>query len=108
MATSEGRPNKEDLPLSETIIIMQGWLEKQSSHLKKWRKRWTVILKRETEYFIETYKNAKNSNNATALINITKSTDIKEKTFSENISGFVIDTHKRHKSVVTLTPSKNG
>eukprot|EP01084_Bolivina_argentea_P226821 383083_1 len=91
MATTEGR-TEEDEPLE--IIIMQGWLEKQSNHLKKWRKRWTIIIQRENQYFIETYKKLKllnnTNNNPTAMINITQNLNIKQHSYNDNTSGFII------------------
>jgi hypothetical protein len=33
-------------------IIKEGWLEKRSRHLKKWRRRWTVL----TSTYLATFK----------------------------------------------------
>ena len=33
-------------------IITQGWIEKRSRHLKKWRRRWMIL----TPQYLETYK----------------------------------------------------
>ena len=94
---AEGRSNNEEEDTPSNTIIMQGWLEKQSNHLKKWRKRWCIIIQRDEQYFIETYRKItildNTSNNpATAIINIDQNLCIKSQEYqNDNSSGFIIN-----------------
>ena len=84
---------------------MQGWLEKKSDHLKKWRKRWTIIIQRGSDYFIETYKKMtlfnqswnNNTNRPTASINIDQNLEIKPHQYSnDNSSGFILNIQEQN------------
>ena len=99
---AEGRSNEDE---SSETIIMQGWLEKKSDHLKKWRKRWTIIIQRGNQYFIETYKKItlfnyninhnsnSTTNRPTATINIDENLEITPNEYNDNdnSSGFIIN-----------------
>lgn len=37
---------------SSDKILIQGWIEKRSRHLKRWRRRWMIL----TPKYLETYK----------------------------------------------------
>ena len=79
---------------SDDIIIMRGWLQKQSIHLKQWRKRWAVIVQRDNEYYLETFKKITILNTIktkpTAVIRIDNDINITHHNFNHDLSGFII------------------
>jgi len=59
--------NNIQIEINEKKIIKEGWLEKQSRHLKRWRKRW-VVLQDSTLYCFK--KEKKYNTQPTEIINL--------------------------------------
>jgi PHR domain/PH domain len=72
----------------ETQIIKSGWVEKRSQYLKKWRRRWLVLMTSS----LCTYKSETETNKATMMIPLNEITDA-----SPNIS----DTSNEYSFTIT-------
>ena len=53
--------------------VKEGWLEKESRHIKSWRKRWFVL----TNNTLYSFKDTKQYRNPTEVINLKNITTIK-------------------------------
>mmetsp|Transcript_58752 Transcript_58752/g.149082 ORF Transcript_58752/g.149082 Transcript_58752/m.149082 type:complete len:123 (-) Transcript_58752:63-431(-) len=73
-------------------VVKQGWLVKQSKHLKEWRRRWFVL----TPQYLCSFKNQGENRNPTEWIRLRECSTVKsadEDTTKEN--SFRVDTPTR-------------
>mmetsp|Transcript_59026 Transcript_59026/g.127696 ORF Transcript_59026/g.127696 Transcript_59026/m.127696 type:complete len:121 (+) Transcript_59026:44-406(+) len=92
-----------DITICGNDIIKQGWLVKQSKHLKEWRRRWFVL----TPQYLCSFKYQGENRNPTEAIRLRECSTVRsadEDTCKEN--SFRVDTPARIFYLIAENPAE--
>eukprot|EP00919_Chromeraceae_sp_WS-2016_P002785 GHVR01006878.1.p1 GENE.GHVR01006878.1~~GHVR01006878.1.p1 ORF type:complete len:120 (+),score=22.08 GHVR01006878.1:222-581(+) len=75
-------------PKVPSVVLREGWLNKQSRHWKEWRKRWVVL----TDKCLYTFKVENDYNNPSEMIILSECTTVESGDFIDKKNTFKLVT----------------